>query len=168
MFNTAPAPYRVGALKITDTMTDDFTIFDFGQKRGKSNLDANEATIKDDGHNRTLYFNKHIRDAVVPAGCTFLRVRKDNLLGCLHLIFSREGLAYSDRKMQQLCYCNKQLVELLFKELNLQPKPKGTQRLKLGENISTSPDFFVYSITALEECESGSQGLGKAGSGLFG
>lgn len=151
-------------------MNNDFTIIDFekAQRGGRRVLQDNEATIKDDGHNRVLYINTHVRDIVVKAGCTKLRIRKDNLLGNLHLIFGREqGLQCSDKKNAQLCYANKQLVEFLFKELGF-AQGSGIYKLELGANLSTNPDYYIYGVKAAQQGESGTQRANEACSELFG
>lgn len=150
-------------------MNNDFTIIDFeNAQRGRRVLQDNEATIKDDGHNRILYINKHVRDIVVKAGCTKLRIRKDNLLGNLHLIFSKEqGLQCSDKKKAQLCYANKPLVEFLFKELGF-AQGSGIYKLELGENLSTNPDYYIYGVKVAAQGESGTQQENEAYNGLFG
>ena len=69
---------------------EDFTFFDFAAQADRTRLKSNQFSINRKRKNQMLTFNKEVSCLAMERGLLFLRIRKDNITGDLHPVFTKD------------------------------------------------------------------------------
>ena len=127
---------------------EDFTFFDFAAQADRTRLKSNQFSINRKRKNQMLTFNKEVSCLAMERGLLFLRIRKDNITGDLHLVFTKDtGLPVTPTgtlKTNVLAR-SPQLISFLEKELCLPPGDSRCIAL-MSEDLSNSPDYLTFKI----------------------
>jgi len=139
---------------IENNIMEDYTFDDFDKSCTRSKLQENEISINYKKSNHTVTFNQDVSAEIVIGGLTHVRIRKDNITGDIHFVFNNTtGCAATIRNTKgakNIIIINKDLVDFLVKELNLD-KNVSRSVIEISGNLANrSSEYLTYKIIGVE------------------